>query len=103
MSLKVTPTNVPSNKSEPKKLSSEEIAQKIRGKFGKEAQIKKAAPKPSPAATAEIRSQETIAHGDVGLNDPKAEETREKLKGMLTGGGFQFNDKERKALAEILK
>lgn len=104
MDLKVTNGNIQNQKAAaPKKLSPDEIAQKIAGKFGKTAEIKKPAPKITPDTTTEINSQETIAHSDIDKNDPSSELTREKLRGLLTGGGVMFNDKERKALAEILK
>ena len=106
MTLKVTPgqglNHAPKSS---KKLSADEIAAKVASKFGKEAVIKKKDP-PKPSAevdTADIHSKETVAHGDIGKNDPNSELTREKLKGILKGGGFNFNDKERKALAQILK
>ena len=42
-------------------------------------------------------------NGDVGLNDPNSPVTVGKLKDLVSGGGFNFNDKEKSVLAEILK
>lgn len=105
MSLKVTAAKAQNIQSKaPKKLTQEEIAQKIASKFGPKSEIKKAAPaNVSKGDSVEINSKETMAHGDIGKNDPNSELTREKLRGLLKGGGFQFNDKERNALAQILK
>ena len=100
--MKVTSGN--SNRLEaPKKLSAEDIAAKVARKFGKEAEVKKASPTPKQEDSAEISKKETLAHGDIGENNPNSDVTREKLKGLLKSGGFDFNDKERKALAQILK
>lgn len=41
--------------------------------------------------------------GDVGLNDPNDPATHGKLKSVLSMGGFNFSDKERAALENILK
>lgn len=59
------------------------------------------------AATADIKSKSSAKEditlkSDIGINDPKDEVTQEKLKGLLTTGGFNFSDKERKALSSIL-
>lgn len=97
MTIKVN-SNVPSQVE--RKLSPEEIKQKITQKFGNEAKPKKAVP---VADKVEINSKETVAHSDIGKNDPNSEITREKLKTILKVGGFDFNDKERSALAQILK
>lgn len=91
------------NKALTKKLSPEDIAQRVAGKFGNKASIKKAAPAPAVDTKVELNSKETITHSDVGSNNPASELTKEKLRGLLKGGGFDFNGKERKALAEILK
>ena len=40
--------------------------------------------------------------GDIGKNDPTDTVTQEKLKGLLRSGGFNFNQKERAALKDIL-
>lgn len=101
--MRVTSGNSNPVATAPKKLSAEEIQAKIAAKFGREAEIKKAPPKPKTQDNANISKQETVAHGDIGNNDPNSDVTREKLKGLLKSGGFKFNDKERKALAQILK
>lgn len=90
----------------PKKMSNDDIAAKIQAKFGKLAEVKKAIPpvvdKVDIAKKGVVSSKEED-FGDVGKNDPKAEVTQEKLKSILQNGGFQFNDRERQALGQILK
>lgn len=103
MTLKVTPAQTMLASKASKKLSSDEIAQKVAKKFGADAKIKKVEAEPSPDVRAEISSQETIPHSDIGVNDPNNELTHAKLKGLLKTGGFDFNEKERKALSQILK
>ena len=104
MTMKVTSGNSQNQVSKaPEKLSSDDIAAKVAAKFGKEAQVKKAAPKPDPDTKVELNTQEAVAHSDIGNNDPNSELTKEKLRGLLKAGGFDFNDKERKALSQILK
>lgn len=39
---------------------------------------------------------------DIANNDPNSDVTREKLKGILSAGGFSFNPKERDVLSKIL-
>jgi len=39
---------------------------------------------------------------EVGLNDPNDSNTVEKLKSIIRNGGFNFSEKEKKALSEIL-
>lgn len=41
--------------------------------------------------------------GDVKKNDPNDPGTKEKLKGVLTAGAFNFSAKERDVLSKILK
>jgi len=52
-------------------------------------------------ADAKIRAEEIAS--DIGKNDPKAPETRGKLQTLLSSGGFNFSEKEREALSQILK
>ena len=90
---------------QPEKLSNDDIAAKIRAKFGKTAEIKKVIPKVEDKV--ELNSKGVVSSdeeefGDIGKNDPKSEVTQERLKGLLKGNGFNFSDKERKALGEIL-
>jgi len=42
------------------------------------------------------------APSDIADNDPTNEMTQDKLKKLLEGNGFDFNEKERAALEEIL-
>ena len=88
----------------PQKLSNDEIANKIKAKFGKVAEIKKA---PEIKDSVELNSKGVVSSdeenfGDVKENNPASEVTQEKLKSILKSGGFNFNDKERKALGQIL-
>ena len=88
-----------------KKLSKEDIDAKIKAKFGEKAEKKKAPEEKvefSDKSKAKAKEGESTM-GDIGSNKPDAAETREKLKSILKMGGFDFNDKERKALATILK
>lgn len=43
-----------------------------------------------------------VLKSDVGFNSPSDPATTEKLKSLLTSGGFNFNEKERAALTKIL-
>ncbi|MBT7610333.1 MAG: hypothetical protein HN576_11290 [Bacteriovoracaceae bacterium] len=43
-----------------------------------------------------------VLGSDIAANKPDAAETREKLKGVLSNGGFKFSDKERDVLSKIL-
>lgn len=46
------------------------------------------------------KSKENV--GDISDNSPSSDLTQEKLKGLIRSGGFNFNDKEREALSNIL-
>ncbi len=97
------PTKI--TKEAPKKLSPDEIKAKIKSKFGKDLTKKKAKP---IADKAEISKKSAKSSGekefaDVGSNDPNSDLTQNKLKDILKTGAFQFNEGERKALAQILK
>ena len=94
------------------KLSKEEILAKVKGKFGKSAAPKKAAPKPKQdssdiSATAKKKAESSESSekivGDIQKNDPKSAVTQEKLKNILKTGSFSFSDRERQALSKILK
>lgn len=98
------------------KISQEEIMAKVEAKFGKKA-VKKpaeaeaAAPAPKSdsieiSKAAKIKKSiddKDVVIGDIGKNDPAEDITKEKLKGLIKSGGFNFSDKEREALGEILK
>ncbi len=43
-----------------------------------------------------------LLNSDIAANDPKAPETQEKLKQVLSTGAFSFSDKERAVLDKIL-
>ncbi|OUR98494.1 hypothetical protein A9Q84_03530 [Halobacteriovorax marinus] len=46
--------------------------------------------------------KDIMLHSDIAKNDPTNTNTQEKLRGLLSAGGFGWNDKERAALQEIL-
>lgn len=88
-----------------KSLSKDEIRAKIQDKFG---DVKKPAKKivkdkVEISKSVGVKSQGEIGFGDLGVNDPNSEDTQEKLRGILKAGAFNFSDKERAALGEILK
>lgn len=68
--------------------------------------IAEAAKREAPAKEMTAEEAETKANhlmkSDVGVNDPNDETTREKLKNVLSSGGFQFSEKERATLGQIL-
>lgn len=45
---------------------------------------------------------EHMLKSDISPNDPNDPNTVEKLRGLLSTGGFNFNEKERKALSKII-
>ncbi len=58
-----------------------------------------------PADTNEIETPNTkdfTLKSDIAKNDPKDTNTQEKLKSVISKGGFSFNPKEREALEKIL-
>lgn len=88
-----------------KTKAQDELRAKIEAKFG---EIKKPGPKKIEDKV-EISKKEAVkvqgeeGFGDLASNDPQSEETQEKLRGILQAGAFNFSDKERAALGEILK
>ena len=55
------------------------------------------------SVAAEPQEEEKLeVKSDVAKNEPQSEETRSKLKHILQSGGFQFNEKEKQALSQIL-
>lgn len=92
------------DKSKPQRLSKEELQARVAAKFGKSAEVKKLEPKPDTVElnTKGVKNSGEEDFGDIGKNDPSSEVTREKLKSILKNGGFDFNDRERKALGQIL-
>lgn len=47
-------------------------------------------------------TKDFIMKSDIANNDPKDSNTQEKLKSVISRGGFNFNPKEREALEKIL-
>jgi hypothetical protein len=59
----------------------------------------------SPAASTEPTKDEkpeVAVDSDIKKNDPNDPVTKEKLKALLSNGGFNFKPEERKALSDIL-
>jgi hypothetical protein len=59
-----------------------------------------------PAVQSQAEAEEVAEHlleSDVGKNDPNDEMTRSKLQTLVTSGGFNFSEKEREVLSQILK
>ena len=50
-----------------------------------------------------VNAQGEPIKSDVSKNDPKDPVTQEKLRAILKSGAFSFNQKEKGALADILK
>lgn len=53
----------------------------------------------SPSA---VKHSDEENFGDIGKNDPKSEQTQEKLRHILRTGAFHFNERERAALEAVL-
>ena len=84
-----------------KAVTDEQIREKIAARF-KDAKVdisKKARNHPGKDTSKMLDSTRT---GDIANNDPMSEITQDKLRSLLEGGGFHFNEKERAALEEIL-
>ncbi len=87
-----------------KRPSKEEIKARVQAKFG----IEVGKPKKKETdtvVTIDTKGEKKVSKegfGDVKSNNPNAEATQEKLRAILRTGAFAFNDKERKALNEIL-
>lgn len=88
-----------------KKSSQEEINNRLKEKFGSKIKTKKPEPAQEPAAKAEEIKQNFNVNqvATVGENAPDSEVTQDKLREILKTGAFDFNQKERKVLANILK
>tara|TARA_Y100000385_G_scaffold204765_1_gene212132 strand:- start:378 stop:683 length:306 start_codon:yes stop_codon:yes gene_type:complete len=80
------------------------IRAKLAAKFGDKVLPEKKADKVEITSKAEKRLEKGDENfADIASNDPNKEETRAKLMGLMKSGGFQFSDKERAALSEILE
>lgn len=100
--MKVENSNKANITSKPKKVTREELEAKLEEKFGKIKKVKK--PVEDKVEVSSNKKDHTVskAPGDMS-NNPESVETREKLKEILKTGAFEFNEGERKALANILK
>lgn len=106
--MKVSPKPIESQKVA--RPSQDEIKAKIKAKFGKDLDDKPVAKEAdtrvelsSNAKSKGVSNNSEEGFGDIKNNDPKSPETQEKLKSLLKTGGFNFSDKERQVLSQILK
>lgn len=83
----------------PKRPSDSEIRDKVEAHFTK-LRSKNA---PQAKATPVAEAEETEFQGDIKDNNPNSAVTQEKLKSLLSSGGFGWNDREREVLSKILK
>ena len=84
-----------------KQVTDQQIREKLAARF-KDAKVdisKKARNHPGKG---QLDPEEIQAFSDIGNNDPNNDMTHDKLKKILESGGFNFNEKERAALEEIL-
>lgn len=93
----------------PKSISQNEIQKRLKEKFGDKFQSvadKKIEIKDEVSIISKKKIEKELSEnpviGDIGKNDPSSEETQEKLKAILKTGAFEFNERERGALQEIL-
>ena len=83
-----------------------DIQKKLQAKFGDKIMPKKKSKVDEAQVSDKAKKKVAIGadeFGDIKTNNPSSEETREKLKALLKTGAFNFNDKERSALKDILK
>jgi hypothetical protein len=86
-----------------KKAVVKEGAQVSEYMSGKPGKIVKVPPKsPMERAEAESKAKSLLHKSDVNLNDPNDPVTQGKLKNILKMGSFNFSDKEKAALSNIL-
>ncbi|MBC74486.1 MAG: hypothetical protein CME64_00565 [Halobacteriovoraceae bacterium] len=104
--MKVNSSNLQAQETQKakKRPSKEEIKARVQAKFGVE--IGKPKKKePDTVVSIDKKGEKKVSKegfGDVKSNNPESAATQEKLRALLRTGGFAFNDKERKALNEIL-
>ena len=86
------------------KSEQDAIKQRLAAKYGDKFKVvEKEGAKVVISKEAAQKSKEAIADKPAtSRHDPKSEETKERLRGLLGSGTFAFNDKERAALKEIL-
>lgn len=99
--------NSPTNQAQKtkKNISREDILAKVKSKFGDKAAPKKTAPKEKVEVSKNAKQKEQVESkefGDIGKNDPNSDMTKEKLRGILKTGAFNFSDAERSTLNDIL-
>lgn len=85
----------------PKKLTQEQIQAKIKTRFGDKAVPKKPEVKSNPKQM--IENGKKMEKGEAESKADLAASRTDKLRAALKTGSFAFNEKERKALGEILK
>ena len=88
------------------KLEQAAIKTRLKEKFGDRFKaVKKGDSTVVISKEAYQKSQEAAKNGiktDLNIDSPNSEETKDRLRGLLSSGTFSFNDKERSALSEIL-
>lgn len=89
------------------KAEKAELKHKLAEKFGDRFKPVKKGDSTVVLSKEAIEKSKTAAKNDMNdgvikSNDPNSEETKEKLRGLLATGSFQFNEKEKDALEEIL-
>lgn len=87
---------------EKKAIEQEKVKARLQAKFGKDFK-KKEVKEDVELNSKGVKNSNEKDFGDIASNDPNSSATQEKLKHILKRGGFEFNQKERKALASILK
>lgn len=98
-SISTNATNLPKSQSLQDKLRS-----KFGDKFNRAQELNEAKKKDvdSVEISGKTKDLKGAVTGDIKDNNPDSELTQAKLKGLIKTGGFNFSDKERSALAEIL-
>lgn len=86
--------------------SPQSIENKLKAKFGDKFKAKQSIEK-EKKDEAKISTKAKNKHefsfvGDIKDNAPDSEVTQEKLRALLKSGGFNFNEKERSVLFDIL-
>lgn len=82
-----------------KNLSDDEIIAKLRAKKSAK---ESSETKKTPETNQKEEKDDMLLKSDVGSNNPNDPEVREKLKGILKSGAFNFSQKERDTLSKIL-
>ena len=97
----------PKGPSAKKEMSDSDIREKLaaNAEISSAAKMKSAQAQQSTQKLGEgfMKSDDHLLKSDVQLNSPADPVTSEKLKTVLSNGGFNFNPKEREVLSKILE